>query len=364
MSGIAIDKQSEIIDQKRQSWGQMGVVVYKQELQLQAEAQAIIHTIAHPKTIEDVPAAELKLKEVKAAQKTIEGKRKEITGRFDDVVSRLMQPEKSFADPITKLSTSIIDIKKTYEAEQKKRQLVIDEAQRLRLYYSNESARVKSELLQKVNTLVSRCYEKALQDENVKPVNIEQYINVSKEAVKGQHFAFTITKFGITYEDNIQLNTDLFNEAMNIDLEYYSGEFKRQIDYKFSDYEVAYSNKALALAAAKKEEEENKKAIEEKKKSEELAAKLEATATPVHAAPLFTKALKKSYEVDMPETVESVLNIMAAFSANINKCLPKLKVNKWFAFTPGQAANVLGKLKSEDNSFHPDSITFKEVDKL
>jgi hypothetical protein len=41
-----------------------------------------------------------------------------------------------------------------------------------------------------------------------------------------------------------------------------------------------------------------------------------------------------------------------------------LKVNKWFAFTPNQAATALAKVKCDDNNFAPAGIIFKEVDKL
>ena len=354
---------NEIIEQKRTSWGQMGIVVYKQELQLQAEAQAVINSIVHPETIEDVPVAEMKLKEVKAAQKTIEGKRKEITSRFDDVIKRLMEPEKSFSDPIKTLSDNIITLKKAHEEDQRKKQAISLDVNAIRMHYANEHSRIASELKAKVNNLVARCYEKAL-NENIEPDNVEAYLNASKEALMPQHFCFKVNAFVANHPDNSQLSEQLFNEVNSVDVSVYINDFKKEVDFKFSDYSIAYNNKADALKLAKDQEEENARKIKEQRESQEMAARLELAATPVDVTPVFTKELKKTYEVDMPETVESVLKIMAAFSANINLCLPKLKVNKWFAFTPAQAANVLGKLKTDDNSFQPSGITFKQVDKL
>jgi hypothetical protein len=55
---------------------------------------------------------------------------------------------------------------------------------------------------------------------------------------------------------------------------------------------------------------------------------------------------------------------MAAFTANLQLCLPKLRVTKWMAFTPSQAAGALAKVKNDDNNFSPSGITFKKVDKL
>jgi hypothetical protein len=77
------------------------------------------------------------------------------------------------------------------------------------------------------------------------------------------------------------------------------------------------------------------------------------------------KALKKAYEVDMPETFDSVMKIFSAFMANKQKCLEKVNIKKWFvSFNADSAAKALAKVKSDDNQFAPLGIVWKEVDKL
>jgi hypothetical protein len=355
-------EQSAIIETKKADWAKMGAAVYKTEMQLQAEAQQALNNISLPVKIEDVPEAEVMLKSVKAAQASIETKRKAITGLFTDVTTRLMVPEKSFADPIKQLSDAIIKVKKEYKANQQKLQNINKEKTLARETFLNKKIEIESALANKVNEFVSRCYEKALND-NITLEALEEYKSKSIAAVTINSFAFAVPTFNPAYCKPEEIEA-IKQECFVIDKSKYVSEFAAQIEEKFSDYDVALNNKAAALALSQKQEQEKKDEIKSTANNQSMSVKLEASATPVSAEPVFTKALKKSYEVDMAENIESVLTIMGAFSANINLCLPKLKVSKWFAFTPAQAANVLAKVKCDDNNFAPAGITFKEVDKL
>jgi plasmid replication initiation protein len=86
------------------------------------------------------------------------------------------------------------------------------------------------------------------------------------------------------------------------------------------------------------------------------------------AAPLVVdsgvKALKKVYKVEMPETYDNAMLIMAAFLANSAKCREKTSTTKWFAFNATSAATALSRVKNDDNNFAPKGINFIEVDKL
>ncbi len=148
--------------------------------------------------------------------------------------------------------------------------------------------------------------------------------------------------------------------------EQYIQLYTNELRKKFIDYSVAYSNKKQAIELAAKEDEEKQKALIEEANNKETAIQLESVSEvlEVTVSGPEIKALKKSYEVNMPETVESVIMIMAAFTANLQLCMPKLKVTKWFKFTPDQAATALAKVKCDDNNFAPKGITFKEVEKL
>lgn len=355
-------EQTQVIAQKREAWAQMGEAVYRSELTLQIQAQAALTDIVLPSKIEDVPAAEDRLKNIKSSQAAITNNRKTITSKFDDVTARLMVPEKSFAEPIKMLSDAIINVKRDYEVEQSKKRARFDEIKRCQDHYTNEKIRIETELASKVNALVTRCYEHAL-NSNVSITDLSAYLKNAKESVKVDHFPAQVRTFTpvILTPEECQA---VCQDKATIDQHYFVALFSRDVDAKFSDYAVAIANKEMALQQAAEEEKRKADQLAQQQQQQQVAAKLESAATPSSVEPVITKALKQSFEVDMPETVESVLAVMGAFSANIHLCMPKLKVTKWWAFTPAQAAAALGKVKCDDNNFAPVGITFKVVEKL
>lgn len=355
-------EQTQVIAQKREAWAQMGEAVYRSELQLQIQAQAALADIVLPSTIEDVPDAEERLKKIKSSLATITNNRKAVTSKFDDVTARMMLPEKSFAEPIKMLNDAIIQVKQAYEAEQKKKQARFDEIKRCQDHYRSEKIRIEAEMAAKVNALVTRCFEHAL-NKDLKTADVAAYLNTAKASITADQFPVQVRPFTpaiLTAEECQAVCQDL----AKIDQQYFADLFGRDVEAKFSDYAVAIANKEHALQLAAEEEKRKATEIGQQQQQQQVAAKLESAATPVSVEPVITKALKQSYEVDMPDTVESVLAVMGAFSANIHLCMPKLKVTKWWSFTPLQAAAALGKVKSDDNAFAPAGITFKVVNKL
>lgn len=361
---IATTEQDEqVLEEKRQSWGNMGVLVHNLEMSLQAEAQQVILSIKTPTTIEEVPDAEAKLKEITTAINSIEEKRKVYTQKFDAVTARLMAPAKSLAEPKTNLSNAIIKIKKEHEAEVKQKQQKAIELQNARDFYTSAKIRIDAELNTKVNNWIDKSYTKAL-EENVSFIGLVDYIKSVKDAVEAKHFGYVVPSFVPQFNTQDDIDA-IISECLIINQQSYVDRFRNELDAKFSDYEIAINNKAQALANAAKEKQEADQKIQDEANMQQMAAKLESVSTeiPVEVS-VVTKALKQSFEVDMDDCIESALKIMAAFGANINLCLPKLKVTKWDSFNVGQMKNALSKVKCDDNSFAPAGINFKQVDKL
>jgi hypothetical protein len=363
---IKINAAPEIVEQKKQAWSKMGESVYLAELTLQAISQQSLANIQHPTDINQVPDAESKLTQLKKDQKVVESKRKEITSPLDELAKRLMQNEKSFDEPIKALSQAIIGVKSAHEAKQRELRAKDDEMKQIIHNISNYIAESESSQLRKIERAVNKLYENALGENDIHPASIALYLQEAVAKITKDLFFISnpiITSRFFTQEEL----TPIIDEKMKTyNPDRFLSEFQTLVRNKFSDYEVAFSNKKEALLRSQEEEKAKLKAIEEDKRNKELAASLEASAqvmTPAVTGPV-VKELKRSYEVDMPETIDSVLMIFAAFSANIQLCLPKLKVNKWFAFTPAQAANALAKVKCDDNNFQPSGIIFKEIEKL
>ena len=356
-------QDQEVLEQKKQAWGQMGVAVHQTEMQLQVEAQSYLTSLAVlPTTIEEIPGAEDKLSAAKKGLTAITNKRKEVTSKFDAVAARLMAPEKSFVDPIKVYSDAIIKLKKEDEANKAKLRNIDEEKNRCREFFQNKKIEVESGLNEKLIGMVSRCYEHAL-NENITMENLSMYLDKCADSVTVKSFPIDTPVF-VNYHISADEVVSIRQQTFIIDQSSYPSLFGKMIESKFSDYEVAIGKKAAALALSQKQDQEKQAEIKQEAQQQTMANKIESAAFVPNVAPSETKALKHGYIVDMPETVESVLMIMAAFSANIQLCLKYLKVTKWFSFTAQQAATALGKVKCEDNSFQPSGIIFKQIDKL
>ena len=360
-----IDKeQALIIEQKKQIWSEMGVATYNAELKLQAMASDACNKFSIPEKYEDLQEAESDLKNLKASQKQIETERKSITSKFDDLSSRLMISEKSINEPIKVLTEAIISVKKVYETKQKIVMLHNQERDNIKAMVLNYVNAKDSELKSFISNKVSTALTNALSVANISIKGVNDYLLEWQNKYTSTTFTAPLpihTAINISQEEANSIITNNFKW----DGIFYYTLYKTELLKKFSDYEVQFHNKQQAIEIANKQEVEKQQALAIEKSNKKTALKLASIATPIDSiSNSAVKELKKTYEVDMPETIESVLAIMGAFSANIHLCMPKLKVNKWFAFTPLQAGNTLAKVKCDDNNFAPQGIIFKEVSKL
>lgn len=353
----------QVLAQKAATWGKFGEAVYTTEISIQNKAREALSGHWLPGKPSELTDAEALLKSLKAAKAAVQTERKAITTKTDALTARLMEPEKSFDEPIKVLEAAIIKVKKEHEAVENAKRAKEDERKQIiediKVYVSRCDANYKTIISNNVDIK----YKGALNGD-IKPSSLEDYLNECRASITQASFpkAKPELKFSIHTVEEVG---NLLREHVTISRADYVEMFNVELIKQFSDYEVAYNNKAEALKQQAGEKAAKDLEIQEQQQQSVIAAKLEAASETLDTEPtLFTKALKKSYEVDMPETIESVLAIQAAFAANIKLCKEKVRVTKWFAFTPAQAAAALAKVKCDDNNFQPTGITFKEVDKL
>lgn len=353
-----------VLASKRNAWANMGEAIYTGELALQARAQAKLISITLPTKIEEVPQAEALLKELKGEMGAIEEERKKITGKLADVTARLMLPEKSMQEPIKSLETEIIKVKKVDAEQRAKKQAKDNELKECREYLISTLAKIDGDYKRMIADKVAKAYEYALGEGNIQMDGLDAF--TQKAAVKFTEKDFTP---GIPERRLVHVSSEEYAaiaaEHFTIDANSYVLAYVVELEKKFSDYDVALNNKEQAIQRAKQEQDTKLAAIAEEQTNKEVAAHMEAVSVDLSQSygPV-VKDLKEAFEVDMPETVESVIKIMSAFTANLQLCLTKLRVTKWMAFTPAQAAGALAKVKNDDNNFSPSGITFKKVDKL
>lgn len=351
-------------ESKRAAWGQLGVNIFNKDLEFQARAQASIAKLIIPSSIEEVAQAEAILKEVKAEGVALKNDRLAITRPVDTRIAQLTIPEKSFDEPTKKVEQAIIVLKKAEEARKQQEYKRLDELKQCREYLTTIRNNAESKFKQTNIDKVAAVYSHALGKGDISADMVTDYIKFAVGRRDAVEFdcEFPKNTYQLVKDEEFKA---MCQELLIFDSKRFINEYENQLKEKFSDYAVALKNKAQALANAEKEKKEKEAAIESEKNNANIAAKLESVATPVDAVlSTTTKALKQSYAIDMPETVESMIAIMTAFTAHINLCMPKLNVSKWFSFTPSQAGAALAKVKGDDESFKPAGITFKVVDKL
>jgi len=314
-----------------------------------------------PATVTDIALAEAALKNAKATQAQINDLRLEKTRTINGYLANLMTFEKNLAAPIKTLSDAIIEAKKVKEAEANKLRLKDDEIRQYQGYIDRMVAETEALFSTYINTTIEKAYVHALGEANIENKDKEAYI----EKVIGQRATVAVFTHKIKPYD-WKYNTPA--HAMEVDItaklaapQTYIDQFKIKILDKFQDYDLAVQDKQTALTRAANEAAEEAKQIEADKNMATTMAAIQSEATPL-VVDDGIKALKKSYELDMPESWESSKIIMIAF-VNTFQQFKGLRVSP-FKISVQQMVDQLSKLKTADNNFNFTGAIWKEVTKL
>lgn len=357
-------EQAKIIAKKREAWGHLGAATHQKEMLLIAKSLEIVKSLPDNMAIADIVTVEGLIRDAKAENALIIQTRKEVTSRFDSVTQRMMEPEKSAANSIKACSDLLIKAKQEKQKIDASTKAKIDEQAFIREHFSNQLASEDARLKGAVNGLAAKCLTFAL-EKDIKPETIQEQIDrYKKEAAEKRSWKHEYTDIAFAHNNQTvydKIKKEVLSAGNNVD---YVAMFNTTLDEIFSDYSVAYLNKKEAIAMNEREAAEKAQEIAAEQQNKKAAAKLESSAINIAEVETGGKALKKAYEIDMEETVKSTMLIFAAFIANQEQCLSKLKVNKWFSFTAKQAGVALGKIKCDENSFEPSGIIFKEISKL
>lgn len=344
------------------AWGKMGLAVGTRELSLQAEQQAIAKTLLTPTVIADVPAAEEVLKTAKFKLNGLVEKRKEITSKLDAVSTRMMEPEKALQLAITASSNAIIKVKQDDRTAQQQAAGKNAERIALRELVATYTAARHAMMLTAHTDLISNAYTHALA--NVPPEELQTYL---------PKVSARVTEKSCTIPSPETLAILLTPEEVAAELlecftpqapQIYIDDFALKLKEKFSDYEIAWANKSVALTQHVAEVTETKAAIEEDKGAAVVEAKLGAISTPTVVTTPGVKDLKQVYEVDMQDDFPSAIKVLSACVAHAAKVEATTRTTKWDSFNVGAIKRALAKIKSDDNNFKPAGISWKVVDKL
>lgn len=345
----------------REAWGGFGMVVQKAEISLQVQAQALIKRLSVAVTKETIAAAEKELKEVKAELDKLKEDRLGITRKFDPPIARLSAPEKSLLEPLQKFTQKIIDAKREKEADDKLTQQKAYELKQVREKTILYVADMHAGLLLAQNDLIAKAYSHAL--DNVPPDALEPFLVKVRARATTENYTTPKPVFFAIHSLQSDVDTAVADAFAPEPPQSYVDSFYADLADRFKDYKLAWQNKEQARAIASSESTANTKAIEQEKQSTAVVARLEALAAPL--APVQeTKALKKTWTLDLEETQSNALLIASAFMANLDVCLPKLTVKKWFNLSVSSMAGALEKLRNDDDQFDFTGLNWKAEEKL
>lgn len=347
---------------KFNAWGKMGLAVGARELALQAEQQLIASTLVTPTVIADVPAAEEALKTVKFKLNGLVEKRKDITGRLDTVIARLMEPEKALSLAIVANTKAIVKVKQDDRTTQQQAAGKNAERIALRELIVTYTATRHGLMLKNHVELISNAYMHALA--TVPPEELETYL--PKVSARVTEKSCTIPKPEVTpvllTTEDVEAELDAFFVPQPS--KYYIDAFALSLKEKFSDYDIAWANKATAVTQHTAQVAETVATIAEDQGAAVVEARLDAISTPVLSTTPGVRDLKQVYEVDMPDDFSSAIKILSACVAHAAKVETSTRTTKFDSFGVLTIKRALAKIKSDDNDFNPAGIGWKVVDKL
>jgi hypothetical protein len=349
-------------NKKIAAWGKFGAQMYRLELALQLQSQEIVKQLIAPTDASLIIQAEQAVATVKKEYAALQKSRILVTSKFDPVVARLMQPEKSILDAIKANEVLILVAKlkekeaaKTNEAKQKE----LKEVERIvSVYVADMHA---SYLAAQLKTL-SDAYEYALTN-NISMEALPEFKAKVCARVNLANRATPPPKPIAQYNTQEVIDAEVkkyFNPWPPID---YVNGFAADVEAKFSDWEQAIKDKEAAKELNQKEVTVTTDAINTQLEKQKISAGLNALAVPV-AERVGGKQLKESWTMVEPESVDDVFAVINAFAVNRDLVKGAVEKIKPINFSVKQMIAALVKVKSEDENFECTGITFTKIDKL
>lgn len=347
----------------------IGSVMNKTDLKLQAMAQKSIAKIKIPSTIAEIVDAEKLVIELRNDYTEITNERKKLTSKFDNAISRLMEPEKLILPAVKPLTDAILRLKKEAEVEANKVKYHTDELKRVKeqiaTHVTNHDAKCKT----KIVDLVDKAYSFALGNGDVKVEEIGNYISrlMKSDKTSEKEFTITVPEIKTQYVTSDEVKELWENIAMEVRSPMdYRQDLHDSLQAKFEFYSIAVKNKVESLKQAAIDREAEEQKILKEKGEAETANKLNSLSTVHNATPVTThKDLKKSYIIDMVgENWNDWAMVVTAFVSNLEKCKEEIRVKNIWNLDVSQMAVALCKLKNKDENFSFGELKFKQVDKL
>jgi hypothetical protein len=328
-----------------QNWSKFGLAKIDLDLELKKKSDDIIKSLEIVVTKDNVIEAENTLKVGKSEVNKVVELRKTLTDKLDNVKAALMTYEKSLPAYVQKLEQSIIEVKKVLAKEKAEKEIIEKEQKDELLSFQNYCNNHELQYKSFVNERVQKAYDWAI--DNPQPIPLDNFFNGVKTKIINEAPKFVF---------ELKHNKHLIAPILDVDI-------SDLLAAKFVSYEFDLKNVEEAKKKQKEEAERVQQDLEKEKQQKDVATLFTSNAAPLEVISGI-KDLKKVYKIEMEETFENAMMLIASFLANKEKAKDKTTTKKWFGFSASNCITALEKLKNEDNNFSPSGIKFVEVDKL
>lgn len=347
-------------------WAIMGKVVKNLGLQLQVRGQSIIAGLILAPTVEQVVEAEKALLQANKSLTELENDRKATTSKFDAVTQNLMIAEKTVKTEIEKAKSSLLTAKTTAATLAAATMAKSDELKRAREAISNYLVKADASFRCNITETVATLFAQALETD-VKESDISDWIQ-EKKSVTFKIADFTVKqptmKPNLNTPESIQAIWDELTVNVTQEAEYLL-MFYKELDEKFAFYGISLKNKAAAIKMTVANVAQECAKIAAEVSASETGNKLAALAVQVDVvSEPAGRALKSVYEIDVPDTEQGAIAIMAAYIGNLSACRSGTRVTSYRKLTVQQMANALINAKIKDPNFASQGIIFKSKSKL
>ncbi len=354
------------LETKQKQWSNFAVVVHNGEMKLQVMKEAALGKLKTlPKDTRYITEYESTLAAAKKSKTEVVDERKLITAVFDKIAGRLMGSEKEFDPAILAYETALITVKQQAAKNAATVKAKADEVARIRETISNtlasQHADFETAIVNKVLAIFTHCLT-----QKMTPELVLADIPKMKGALTEKNFTHTCPPFTLGYVLQVEVD-EIWNElhtAKHQPASSYLASYHGQLINKFEFYEVSLKNAEAAIDLENKSAATKIAEIVDEKADAEVAAKLDAIAPLTPIVESGGRALKQLFALDMEETQDNAIRIIAAFAANWSTVKDQLGVKKWFNLSVKQMAAGLVDLKNKDNKFAVSGITFKTIEKL
>lgn len=365
MSENQVQTTQQTEQEKSAVWGRMGVAIWKSELSLQATTQAIIAKLGTaPKEPKDLPAAEERLKIAKQEAAAQSESRLTVTKKLDAVISRMIKPEKDTQAAITEFTQEVIKVKKKKAEDDRLEEQKKEELKQITIKVKSYIANTNAAYLKEQNELLAVSYTHAL--EKVAPEALPAYLQKVKARITVAKRTMPPPVFAPVYNTKEDIEAHIVSVFNPMSAQEYVDGFAADVDFKYSDYELAWNNKEQAAEINKETAAEISLAIDQQQNIDVAVAGFQGMSVGSPNVSVDTKPLKEEYKISMDETLASAKIIISAYMANAQKCDPNLgRVTKWLdGFGVKQMISALEKVKNNDNAFEFTGLKWKTVEKL